>query len=74
MFRYDPNYRWQKTLSIQPGDLEAHVTLGDALVRKGQVDEALAQYETALQLVQARGNDTLAAKIQDKINKYQPAR
>jgi len=70
----DAIVQWRKTLSIQPGDTEAHVTLGDALVKKGQLDEALAQYETALELARARGNDALAAKLQDKIDKYRPAR
>jgi tetratricopeptide (TPR) repeat protein len=65
---------WQKTVAIQPNDLEAHVTLGDALVRKRHVDEALAQYEAALELAQARRNDALAAKLQDKIDKYRPTR
>jgi hypothetical protein len=36
--------------------------------------EALAHYKNALQLAQARGNDALAAKLQDKIDKYRPAR
>jgi Flp pilus assembly protein TadD len=64
---------WTKTVSIQSNDAEAHVALGDALMRRGHADEALAHYETALRLVEARGNRSLATKLQDKINEFRPA-
>jgi len=37
-------------LSLQPNDAEAHTTLGDALLRKGEIGEAITHYEKALEI------------------------
>ncbi|PYI95999.1 MAG: hypothetical protein DME98_14330, partial [Verrucomicrobia bacterium] len=41
---------WEKTLQIQPNDADAHTCLGNALLRRGSVREAVAHYETAIAL------------------------
>jgi Flp pilus assembly protein TadD len=41
---------WEKTLQLRPNDADAHTCLGNALLRRGSVKEAIAQYETAISL------------------------
>jgi Flp pilus assembly protein TadD len=41
---------YQKSLEIDPDDIEAHNNLGVALMERGQVDEAIGHYRRALQL------------------------
>jgi cytochrome c-type biogenesis protein CcmH/NrfG len=41
---------WEKTLQIQPTDADAYTGLGNALLQRGSVREALAHYEQALAL------------------------
>jgi tetratricopeptide (TPR) repeat protein/4-hydroxybenzoate polyprenyltransferase len=40
---------YYQALEIQPDDAQFHLQLGNALVRQGQIDEAIACYQTALQ-------------------------
>ena len=40
----------QKALQIYPGYADAHNNLGNALLQTGNVDEAISQYQTALQI------------------------
>jgi Flp pilus assembly protein TadD len=51
---------FQKAAQINPGDAEAHNTLGTALLQKGHVDEAITHYRAALEIqpnfAQARCN------------------
>jgi len=39
-----------KALEMRPNDADAHTSLGNALLQKGALREAIAQYETALTL------------------------
>jgi tetratricopeptide (TPR) repeat protein len=41
---------WTHTLACTSGNYTAHNNLGDALFQRGGVDEAIAQYQTALQI------------------------
>jgi len=41
---------WEKTLQIQPNDADAHTCLGNALLRRGSIKEAMVHYETAMTL------------------------
>ena len=40
---------YQKALEINPNYAEAHYNLGNALIQKGQVDEAIAEFQKALE-------------------------
>ena len=40
---------YYQALDTQPDDAQFHLQLGNALVRQGQIDEAIACYQTALQ-------------------------
>lgn len=40
---------YYQALEIQPDDIQIHLQLGNALVRQGQINEAITQYQTALQ-------------------------
>jgi len=41
---------WTHTLACTSGNYTAHNNLGDALFQRGRVDEAIVQYQTALQI------------------------
>ena len=41
---------WTHTLACTSGNYTAHNNLGDALFQKGRVDEAITQYQSALQI------------------------
>jgi tetratricopeptide (TPR) repeat protein len=41
---------WTDTLAKDPDSWAAHINLGDAFILKGQVDDAVAQYQRALQI------------------------
>ncbi|HIK19199.1 MAG TPA: tetratricopeptide repeat protein [Leptolyngbyaceae cyanobacterium M33_DOE_097] len=41
---------YYQALEIQPDDVQFHLQLGNALVRQGQITEAIARYQIALQL------------------------
>ena len=41
---------YQKALQIKPDYAEAHINLGNALLKKGGVDEAISHYQKALQI------------------------
>ena len=42
--------QFQEAIRLKPDDAEAHYNLGNALLIKGQTDEAISQYQEAIRL------------------------
>ena len=61
---------YQKALQINPDYAEAHNNLGNALLQKGNVDEAIAHYQKALQIKPdyAEAHDNLGNALLQKGN------
>jgi len=47
---YDSESLWRRTLQETSGDPIPHINLGGALLQKGLVDEAISQYQKALEI------------------------
>jgi tetratricopeptide (TPR) repeat protein len=77
----DENTLWTDTLAKSPDSWTAHNNLGNALLRKGQVDEALKQFQKALEInpnyAQAHSNLGVAllqkGRLDDAVAQYQTA-
>jgi len=59
---------WTDTLAKNPDSWMAHNNLGEALLRKGQLDDAVAQYQKALGIYpnQAKANNNLGVALFQK--------
>lgn len=65
---HDSESVWRNTLAATKDNSTAHVQLCDALLRKGQIDEAIAQAATALRIQPngAEGHSNLAIALSKK--------
>ncbi len=58
-------------LQIAPGDMAAHVNLGDALFHQGRADEATGHYQTAIKLAEAAGRQDVAEQLRAELKRQQ---
>lgn len=63
--------QWEQALRIMPDNAATHDSLGLALADQGRHAEAMEHFRKALELVNAQGDSTQAAEIQNQIRFYE---